>query len=120
MASGTGTRPLPERADERELLLLGELRSLTVEIAANTTKTFTFSNLPKGGLLVLTAGDVSKRGLYIYGMTTTGNVSLTTIHDKTQANLNISLSGRSITIANPTLALFVCFIATEGNLPTAT
>lgn len=117
MASGTFERPLPNPADERSLLGLGEIRSLTIEMTANTSKTLTFNNLPRDGLIILSAGDASKRGLYIYGATTTGNVGLTAVHAPTQSGLSITTSGRSITIANPTLSLFVCLITTQNGLP---
>lgn len=118
MASGTGARPLPEPAEERELLGLGSLQSTTFEIPASTTKTLAFVTEIKDGLLVLSAGTAAKRGLYIFGSSSTGNLSVTTVLAATQSGISVTASGNNIAIANGTSALFVCVLQFKGNLPT--
>ena len=123
MASGTGARPLPERADERELLGISGIRALSIQVDANKTATFTFSNGdPKDGLLVMSAGatTLTKRGLYIYGCTTTGPIATTAILAPTQSGMSVTDSGRTFKIVNGSSALFVCVLAFQGSLPTVT
>ena len=120
MASGVFDRPLPNPGDERGLLSLGELKSVTFEVPASTTRNLTFSKELKDGLLVMGAGTVTKRGLYIYGSTSTGNISVTAILAPTQSGMSISVSGNDIVITNGSQALFVSAIPFKGNLPTLT
>ena len=121
MASGTFDRPLPDPADERALLGLSGLKAKTTEVSANQTATFAFpSSGTQDGLVILSAGNVGKRAMYIYGATTTGNVNLTEINAPTQSGLSVSASGRSIVVTNPSQAVFVCVLAFQGSLPTVT
>lgn len=118
MASGTFERPLPDPAEEKALLGLSDLKSKCYQIAANTTGTLRFTTEIKDGLLVLSAGDTGKRGLYIYGSTSTGGIALTTILAPTQSGLSVAASGNNIVITNGTLALFALVMAFKGGLPT--
>ena len=118
MASGTFERPLPDPAEEKELLGLSDLQSKSYQISANTTGTLRFTTELKDGLLVLSAGDAGKRGLYIYGSTSTGGIALTSILTPTQSGLTVSASGNNIVINNGTLALFALVLAFKGGLPT--
>lgn len=120
MASGAFERPLPDPADEKMLLGLSNLLSKAYMIPANTTGTFGFATEVKDGLLVLSAGDTGKRGLYIYGSTSTGGIGLTTILAPTQTGLTITASGNNIVIVNKTFALFVLVMPFQGSLPTLT
>lgn len=118
MASGSFERPLPDPAEEKVLLGLSDLKSKCYQIAANTTGTLGFVAELKDGLLVLSAGDTGKRGLYIYGSTSTGAIELTTILAPTQSGLTVTASGNNIAITNGTFALFVLVLAFKGGLPT--
>lgn len=117
MASGTFARPLPDPAEEKVLLGLGDLLSQAYTIPASTTGTLRFITELKDGLLVLSAGDTGKRGLYIYGSTSTGGIALTTILAPTQTGLTVTASGNNIVINNGTLALFALVMAFKGGLP---
>lgn len=120
MASGTFERPLPDPAEEKALLGLNDLQSKSYQIAANTTGTLRFTTELKDGLLVLSAGDAGKRGLYIYGSTSTGGIALTSILTPTQSGLTVSASGNNIVINNGTFAVFALVLAFKGSLPTLT
>lgn len=120
MASGTFERPLPDPAEEKVLLGLSDLKSKSYQIPANTTGTLGFSTELKDGLLVVSAGDAGKRGLYIYGSTSTGGIVLTTILAPTQTGLTITASGNNIVIVNKTFALFALVMPFQGSLPTLT
>ena len=120
MASGTIARPLPDPAEEKALLGLSDLQTKSYQIAANTTGTLGFSTGLKDGLLVVSAGDAGKRGLFIYGSTSTGAIVLTTILAPTQSGLTITASGNSIVIVNKTYALFALVLPFQGGLPTLT
>lgn len=120
MASGTFDRPLPDPAEEKVLLGLSDLKSKSYQIPANTTGTLGFVTELKDGLLVLSAGDAGKRGLYIYGSTSTGPMVLTTILAPTQSGLTVTASGNNIVIVNKTYALFVLAMPFQGGLPTLT
>lgn len=122
MASGTGARPLPEPEEERELLGLGNLRSMTVEVTANTTKTFSFSTgEAKDGIVILSAANAEKRGLAIYGANSgSGNIALAAILSPSQSGLSIAASGRAFVVTNPSQSVFVCVMAFQGELPTVT
>lgn len=118
MASGTIARPLPDPAEEKVLLGLSDLLSQAYTIPASTTGTLRFATEIKDGLLVLSAGDTGKRGLYIYGSTSSGGIALTTILAPTQSGLSVAASGNNITVTNGTLALFALVMAFKGGLPT--
>lgn len=120
MASGTFARPLPDPAVEKVLLGLSDLLSQAYTIPASTTGTLRFITELKDGILVLSAGDTGKRGMYIYGSTSTGGIALTTILAPTQSGLTVSASGNNILIANGSLALFALVMAFKGGLPTLT
>lgn len=120
MASGTFERPLPDPAEEKTLLGLNDLKSRSYQIPANTTGTLRFATELKDGLLVVSAGDAGKRGLYIYGSTTAGGIVLTAILAPTQSGLTVTASGNNITIVNKAFALFVLVLSFQGNLPTLT
>lgn len=120
MASGTFERPLPDPAEEKALLGLSDLKSKSYQIAANTTGTLGFLTELKDGLLVLSAGDAGKRGMYIYGSTSVSGILLTTILAPTQSGLTVTASGNNITIVNKAFALFVLVLPFQGNLPTLT
>ena len=120
MASGSFERPLPDPAEEKDLLGLSEIRSKCYQIPANTTGTLAFASELKDGILVLSAGDAGKRGMYIYGSTTTGPIVLTTIIAPTQSGLTVTASGSNIVIVNKTYALFVLAMPFQGGLPTLT
>lgn len=120
MANGTFERPLPDPAEEKVLLGLSDLKSKSYQIPANTTGTLGFATELKDGLLVVSAGDAGKRGMYIYGSTSTGGIVLTTILAPTQTGLTITASGNNIVIVNKTFALFVLVMPFQGSLPTLT
>ncbi len=120
MASGTIARPLPDPAEEKVLLGLSDVVTQAYTIPASSTGTLRFITELKDGLLVLSAGDTGKRGLYIYGSTSTGGIALTSILTPTQSGLTISASGNNIVINNGTLALFALVLAFKGGLPTLT
>ncbi len=118
MASGTFERPLPDPAEEKALLGLNDIRSKCYQIPANTTGTLTFATELKDGILVLSAGDAGKRGMYIYGSTSVSGILLTTILAPTQSGLTVTASGNNIVIVNKTFALFVLVLPFQGGLPT--
>lgn len=118
MASGTFERPLPDPAEEKVLLGLSDLLSQAYTIPAGTTGTLRFITELKDGVLILSAGDTGKRGLYIYGSTSTGGIALTTILAPTQSGLTVTASGNNIAITNGSLALFALVLAFKGGLPT--
>lgn len=118
MASGSFERPLPDPAEEKALLGLSDVATQAYTIPASTTGTLKFITELKDGLLVLSAGDAGKRGLYIYGSTSTGGIALTTILAPTQSGLSVTASGNNILITNRSLALFALVLAFKGNLPT--
>lgn len=118
MASGTFARPLPDPGDEKALLELEDLKSKCFQISANTTGTLSFIKELKNGILVLSAGDTGKRGLYIYGSTSTGGIALTSILTPTQSGLTVSASGNNIVINNSTFAVFALVLPFRGGLPT--
>lgn len=118
MASGTIARPLPDPAEEKVLLGLSDVVTQAYTIPASTVGTLKFVTELKDGLLVLSAGDTGKRGLYIYGSTSTGGIALTSILTPTQSGLTVSASGNNIVINNGTLALFALVMAFKGGLPT--
>lgn len=118
MASGTIARPLPDPAEEKVLLGLSDVVTQAFTIPASSTGTLKFVTELKDGLLVLSAGDTGKRGLYIYGSTSTGGIALTSILTPTQSGLSVAASGNNIVITNGTLALFALVLAFKGNLPT--
>lgn len=118
MASGTFERPLPDTEDEKALLGLSDLKSKSYQILANVTGTLGFVTEIKDGLLVLSAGDAGKRGLYIYGSTSTGPMVLTTVIAPTQSGLTVSASGSNIVIVNKAYTLFALVLPFQGGLPT--
>lgn len=121
MASGTGTRSLPDPADERSLLGLDGTLSLKTLIPASKTATFAFpSSGPQDGILAFAAGSSAKRGMYIYGCTTAGSIVITTILAPTQSGLSVSGSGRNLVLVNGTADLYACIISFQGSLPTVT
>lgn len=120
MASGSFERSLPDPAEEKELLGLSDLKSKSYQIPANTTGTLGFVTELKDGILVLSAGDAGKRGMYIYGSTSVSGILLTTILAPTQSGLTVTASGNNITIVNKAFALFVLVLPFQGNLPTLT
>lgn len=120
MASGTFERPLPNPAGERSLLSLGEFKSATYEIPASSTRNLTFAKELKNGMLVMGAGATTKRGMFIYGSTTTGSITVTTVLAPTQSGLTVSASGNDIVITNGSNALFVCVMPFKGGLPSLT
>lgn len=120
MASGTFDRPMPDPAEEKALLGLSDLKSKCYQIAANTTGTLTFATELKDGILVLSAGDAGKRGMYIYGSTSVAGILLATILAPTQSGLTVTASGNNITIVNKAYALFALVLPFQGGLPTLT
>ena len=122
MASGTFQRPMPNTlTGERDLLGLSGIRASKVQIGASKTATFTFpTSGTQDGILVFAAGATSKRGMYIYGCTTTGAVAVTTVLAPTQTGLSVTGSGRTIVLVNGTSDLFACIISFQGSLPTVT
>lgn len=117
MANGTIARPLPDPAEEKVLLGLSDVMTQAYTIPASTTGTLKFVTELKDGLLILSAGDTGKRGMYLYGSTSTGGIALTTILAPTQSGLSVTASGNNIAITNGTLALFALVLAFKGGLP---
>lgn len=105
MASGTGG-------------WLGSLQSETFEIPGNSQRVLTFATEVKDGLLVFSAGQANKRGLYIFGSATSGALSVTTV--LAASGVTLTASGQTITIANGQYAAFVCVMQFKGSLPTLT
>ena len=117
MASGTISRPLPDPAEEKVLLGLSGASTASFQLPASTTRHLAFATEIKDGLLVVSAGLATKRGMYIFGSTSTGAISLTPILAPTQSGLSITASGNNIVVTNGTSDLFVLVIQYRGTMP---
>lgn len=119
MASGTFDRPLPDPAEEKVLLGLSGINTLGYDQDANTTRYIKFPTKPIDGMLILSAGAGSgldaKRGVYVFGSTSTGNVTLTSV---LQSSLTITGGSNYIAIANGTSHVYWAVISFMGGQPT--
>ena len=118
MASGTFARPLPDPAEEKALLGLSGINTLSYDQDANTTRYIKFPTKPIDGMLILSAGAGSgldaKRGVYVFGSTTTGNVTLTSV---LQSSLTITGGSNYIAITNGTSHVYWAVISIMGGQP---
>lgn len=119
MASGTFDRPLPDPADEKAMLGLSGINTISYDQDANTTRYIKFPTKPIDGMLILSAGAGSgldtKRGVYVFGSTTTGNVTLTPV---LQSSLTITGGSNYISIANGASHVYWAVISFMGGQPT--
>lgn len=119
MASGTGERPLPDPAEEKVLLGLSGINTLSYDQDANTTRYIKFPSKPIDGILILSAGAGtgldSKRGIYVFGSTTTGNVTLTSV---LQSSLTITGGSNYVSITNGASHVYWAVISFMGGQPT--
>jgi hypothetical protein len=122
MASGTFERPLPDPAEEKALLGLSGLKCLSFDQDGNTTRYFSFAAEPKDGLLILSAGaaQAGKRGMYIFGSTSSGAISLTPILAPAQSAVEATAAGNTIRIANGSSHVYVLILQYVGRLPSVT
>lgn len=117
MASGSFARPLPDPTAERSLLELSGIKAMQYTQAASTTRNLVFPSESKAGLLILASGNSAKHGLYLFGETTSGTISLTPIVTPTQSGLSVTVSSHTITIVNGSAGLYVTVLAFLGALP---
>lgn len=117
MASGTFPRPLPDPAEEKALLGLSGAETASYQLPAGTTRHLAFATEIKDGVLIVSAGLATKRGMYIFGSTSSGAISITPILTPTQSGMSITSSGNNIVITNGTSDLFVLVIQYRGALP---
>lgn len=119
MASGSFERPLPDPAEEKALLGLSGINTISYDQNANTTRYIKFPSKPIDGILILSAGAGSgldsKRGIYVFGSTTTGSVSLTPV---LASSLTITGGSNYIAVANGTSHVYWAVIGFMGGQPT--
>lgn len=124
MASGIGSRPLPNPEEERQLLSLNDLKSITYEVSSKSTYNLTFiANTIKNGIVITSAGADAdkKRGLYIFGSTSNGNLNITNVFLASQSmTTTVSASGNNLQVINTaSTATYLCVIMFKGDLPTS-
>lgn len=119
MATGNLPGQALSADNERKRLEINGMKTAYHSQAANTSYTATFTKQIKDGVLLTGYASVHK-GIYIYGSTSTGNISITPVY--AASGLTITASGNNLTIANTstTSTAVHLFIQYQGDLPSWT
>lgn len=125
MASGTGERPLPDPAQEKELLGLSGLRSMWFGVNANSTVYLKFpGNAQKYGVIFFDGAATTKRGMLQYGAGTNSAIHITQIVTPSQSGTSVAAGGNAsnnpvwVKVTNGTNYLYGMVLAYNGPLPT--
>lgn len=93
--------------------------SARFNVPASSTRYLSFPSGLKNGI-IFTSGASNKRGVYIYGSTSSSGVNKTDIYAITQSGTGISETANAnyLTITNGSTGMYVLVIAYFGSLPT--
>lgn len=126
MANGIGERPLPDIADEKNLLgLFPSFNAVHFDMAANATMYISLpvpsNNAFRQGLVIIGGSAATKSGIYFYNGTNATNLHVDTVLAANYTGVSVTRGGNTyLKITNGTTALLVTIICGWGNKPVVT
>lgn len=119
MSSGKIHRPVLSATDEKAFLNITGIKTKYISLPANATYYMNFTKQIKDGVLLIGRQSSGiNHGIYIFGSTSTGSISITPVKAVTASGFSITGSGNYLTFVNGASALYMMIIQYYGDLPT--